>query len=1115
MYSKRKGKKGGMTKKESTRKDSDKNPEVDIEEKEDWETFKMLNEIFKDPILYGLEEDQVYLYNIVSTRFVDKWEDYIKGKAKNAPDLEVNDDLLDKFFYSTNDIIYKYDNENYSHLNVGIDTNLKLNRDFILCSHDAWIIIEKKFKCIPIVRKFDLYNGKFSYINNLEYIQFVMIDNIKTFDIETVHRYIVQWDENDLFSEVVDRLKIDYYNDNECLDSYSYDRFDSRQDFDMHHMDELITLQRKEVDKITEVYMSIRGFRIQNDYLDGGFYNFPLYDLLRNQATVIMVRKAKHDEDPELHAKFFMELLQEPILEEIKELCEYCKRSRVILIPCNCNFVYYCSLKCRVKDINFHDKVCSVSKNVIHLLDHEYVQNSLNDNLSLEYNPSTRVGLYNLENTCYMSSILQILMRMPDFMNYLLQKDFSDMLTYKKESPSARLLPYFSHTYKKMFGDCAKKAYSPWIVKAAVGVANNTFSKFNQNDVHEFFTYILDEIGNEMSSRGDQKILHDLLRGQYEVSKRCQSCQVITKRNEEFLFINMPIPQLGEKVKVWVKFVHKESPYISVYETEIKKIENLHVLNKQVEDHFGISKKNFFQCISDGSCISEILHEFDMTIKELTIKIEEKRNTNLFIWAFEVTDFWSYWNDKKAKLEGKKLVCYSILKKIKSINNYINQKIPTGLLMVDFIDSSDSFLDVYKIAYKKMLATDFQPESIITDNKKYTEASQSLKTSFENYINKKIDTFENKERKIFDEKVRQEMESDTRSKFNDLNNWTDDETGFLRYHELEDDQIEDDFQELIKKLSKNCEEIHGTPFIDYNDLFISQLFFKSIDAKSFDLLNVQKYAKMIDNCGDKDILELKKDFDNFKLKLYNKDLINEISNYATNFSNMEASISYSNKTPQACAMCKKGSCRSCTFIPNNRVKLSEAVYDDFVNLSVSFNLEINKILERYLNEWSHTYETSVKHENSITKKRIVTLQSCFEKMTDEEDMDEDCLVDCDSCVNKTRTSQKTSFSSLGSLLIIVLKRFRTEFNIIDDETIKLKNNILVEFEDHVKINETTYKLFGVIDHIGKELDKGHYVANVQMNDNEWIVFDDDEIKNKEFKNVVSEKAYMLFYQKEE
>ena len=69
----------------------------------------------------------------------------------------------------------------------------------------------------------------------------------------------------------------------------------------------------------------------------------------------------------------------------------------------------------------------------------------------IQYNPEIRAGLYNLDNTCYMSSILQILMRIPDFITYLLKNDFTDMLTYDKTKPTAQLLPYFSHTFRKIF----------------------------------------------------------------------------------------------------------------------------------------------------------------------------------------------------------------------------------------------------------------------------------------------------------------------------------------------------------------------------------------------------------------------------------------------------------------------------------------------------------------------------------------------------------------------------------------------------------------------------------------------------------------------------------------
>jgi len=72
----------------------------------------------------------------------------------------------------------------------------------------------------------------------------------------------------------------------------------------------------------------------------------------------------------------------------------------------------------------------------------------------------------------------------------------------------------------------------------------------------------------------------------------------------------------------------------------------------------------------------------------------------------------------------------------------------------------------------------------------------------------------------------------------------------------------------------------------------------------------------------------------------------------------------------------------------------------------------------------------------------------------------------------------------------------------------------VEFDSDLLLNNSSYKLFGIIDHLGNELDKGHYVSNVLIEDS-WWVFNDDEIKKTEFEKVNMEKAYMLFYQRVE
>lgn len=201
---------------------------------------------------------------------------------------------------------------------------------------------------------------------------------------------------------------------------------------------------------------------------------------------------AADETPPYLHVHF----QQIPMLYDDPEFCEYCCQRKLLEIGCGCHSVYYCSKRCRVKDSNFHGKVCKLARNMISLI----ALDEIKQKEPQTFDEEARTGLINLENTCYMSSVLQVLMKYKPFMELFLKKDFSHMLNWDPESqPPIKLLPFFSHTVKRIAADFNRKAYEPWVMKGAVGVVNSqvTFISLIKKTVQWFLSKRCFRVHNE------------------------------------------------------------------------------------------------------------------------------------------------------------------------------------------------------------------------------------------------------------------------------------------------------------------------------------------------------------------------------------------------------------------------------------------------------------------------------------------------------------------------------------------------------------------------------------------------------------------------------------------
>jgi ubiquitin C-terminal hydrolase len=145
-----------------------------------------------------------------------------------------------------------------------------------------------------------------------------------------------------------------------------------------------------------------------------------------------------------------------------------------------------------------------------------------------------------------------------------------------------------------------------------------------------------------------------------------------------------------------------------------------------------------------------------------------------------------------------------------------------------------------------------------------------------------------------------------------------------------------------------------------------------------------------------------------------------------------------------------------------------------------------------------------------------TLIDCFNLYVEGEILEGDNAWFNEEKKVKENIKKKIIFWSFPNILVIDFKRFNSK---------NKKNQILITFPIEnldlssyivgYKKNTYQYDLYGICNHSGSVLG-GHYTSYVKNANNKWYHFNDTsitEISNTE--NIITEKAYCLFYRKKE
>lgn len=144
-----------------------------------------------------------------------------------------------------------------------------------------------------------------------------------------------------------------------------------------------------------------------------------------------------------------------------------------------------------------------------------------------------------------------------------------------------------------------------------------------------------------------------------------------------------------------------------------------------------------------------------------------------------------------------------------------------------------------------------------------------------------------------------------------------------------------------------------------------------------------------------------------------------------------------------------------------------------------------------------------------------TLYSCLNTFITEEEIE---LKEICKCGNNTYKKNIILWKT-GSILIIILKRFKSK------DSITSKIHTKVDYPFYLNINnymskdsycnqlniKDTYSLFGVVIHEGSP-NSGHYYSYCEIN-NDWFELNDTIVNKMNKDDVISNKAYILFYKR--
>ncbi len=149
---------------------------------------------------------------------------------------------------------------------------------------------------------------------------------------------------------------------------------------------------------------------------------------------------------------------------------------------------------------------------------------------------TSQTGLTNLGNSCFMSSVIQCLSNTRELRDFFIDGRFS--CDINKDNPlgfNGELVKCFSQVILKLWSG-SYKSFSPRKLKAIISKRSEHFGSYQQQDAHEFMSYLLDGLHEDLNRVKTKPITPAVeANGRPDIEVANESWMAHMKRNDSFL----------------------------------------------------------------------------------------------------------------------------------------------------------------------------------------------------------------------------------------------------------------------------------------------------------------------------------------------------------------------------------------------------------------------------------------------------------------------------------------------------------------------------------------------------------------------------------------------------